>query len=111
MTKRRLKVIGIGAGNPEYITIQAVKALQQVTTFFIPLKGDDKAAIEDFRIQMIVVRKGLRGVQRELRREIDQLDAILKFFNIAFIPLLLGAATIVFALFHRTRRKLQVVTE
>ena len=75
------------------------------------LNPDDKAAIEDFRIQMIVVRKGLRGVQRELRREIDQLDAILKFFNIAFIPLLLGAATIVFALFRRTRRKVRVVTE
>ncbi len=29
----------------------------------------------------------------------EELDAILKFFNIAFIPLLLGAATIVFALF------------
>ena len=75
------------------------------------LNPDDKAAIEDFRIQMIVVRKGLRGVQRELRREIDQLDAMLKFFNIAFIPLLLGAATIVFALFRRTRRKVRVVTE
>ena len=49
MTKRRLKVIGIGAGNPEYITIQAVKALQQVTTFFIPLKGDDKADLHLLR--------------------------------------------------------------
>jgi hypothetical protein len=36
---------------------------------------------------------------------------MLKFFNIAFIPLLLGAATIVFALFRRTRRKVRVVTE
>ncbi len=75
------------------------------------LSPDDKAAIDDFRTQMIVVRKGLRGVQRELRREIDQLDAMLKFFNIAFIPLLLGAATIVFALFRRTRRKVRVITE
>jgi precorrin-6A synthase len=49
MIKRRLKVIGIGAGNPEYITIQAVKALQQVTTFFIPLKGDDKADLHLLR--------------------------------------------------------------
>ena len=75
------------------------------------LNSDDKAAIEDFRTQMIVVRKGLRGVQRELRREIDRLDAMLKFFNIAFIPLLLGAAIIVFALFRRTRRKVRVVAE
>ena len=75
------------------------------------LNSDDKAAIEDFRTQMIVVRKGLRGVKRELRREIDRLDAMLKFFNIAFIPLLLGAAIIVFALFRRTRRKVRVVAE
>ena len=75
------------------------------------LSSEDKAAIEDFRNQMIVVRRGLRDVQRELRREIDQLDAMLKFFNIAFIPLLLGAATIVFALFRRTRRKVRVITE
>ncbi|MCH7936810.1 MAG: Gldg family protein [Proteobacteria bacterium] len=75
------------------------------------LSPGDKAAIEDFRTQMIVVRQGLRSVQRELRREIDRLDAMLKFFNIAFIPLLLGAATIVFALFRRTRRKVRVVAE
>lgn len=75
------------------------------------LSPDDKAAIEDFRTRMIVVRKDLRGVQRELRLDIDRLDAMLKFFNIAFIPLLLGAATIVFTLFRRARRKAGVVTE
>lgn len=40
--KRRLLVIGIGAGHPDYITIQAINALNQVDVFFIPDKGMDK---------------------------------------------------------------------
>ncbi|MHB1796213.1 MAG: SAM-dependent methyltransferase, partial [Acidobacteriaceae bacterium] len=31
---RKLYLIGIGAGNPEYITIQAIKALNKVEVFF-----------------------------------------------------------------------------
>ena len=31
--------IGIGAGDPEYVTIQAVNALNQVDVFFILDKG------------------------------------------------------------------------
>lgn len=35
-------IIGIGAGNPEYITIQAVNALNRVDVFFLLDKGGDK---------------------------------------------------------------------
>lgn len=38
-------IIGIGAGNPEYITIQAVNALNRVDVFFLLDKGDDKASM------------------------------------------------------------------
>jgi precorrin-6A synthase len=31
---RKLYLIGIGAGNPEYITVQAIKALNVVDVFF-----------------------------------------------------------------------------
>jgi Precorrin-2 methylase len=31
---KKLLVIGIGAGNPDYITMQAVKALNLVDVFF-----------------------------------------------------------------------------
>jgi len=40
---RRLKLIGIGAGNPDYITIQAIKALEQVDVIFITDKGPGTA--------------------------------------------------------------------
>lgn len=47
--KRNLMVIGIGAGNPEYVTVQAVKALNKVSVFFIPNKGQDKADLHHLR--------------------------------------------------------------
>jgi precorrin-6A synthase len=39
---RKLYLIGIGAGNPEYITVQAVKALNTVDVFFFMDKGEAK---------------------------------------------------------------------
>jgi precorrin-6A synthase len=40
---RNLKLIGIGAGNPDYITMQAVNALKQVDVVFVTNKGNDTA--------------------------------------------------------------------
>jgi precorrin-6A synthase len=40
---RKLKLIGIGAGNPDYITLQAVDALKQVDVVFVTDKGEDTA--------------------------------------------------------------------
>jgi len=40
---RRLKLIGIGAGNPDYITIQAINALKQVDVVFVTDKGEETA--------------------------------------------------------------------
>jgi precorrin-6A synthase len=46
---RRLKLIGIGAGNPEHLTIQAVKALQQVDVVLLTDKGQDTADLVQAR--------------------------------------------------------------
>jgi precorrin-6A synthase len=46
---RKLFVIGIGVGDPDHITMQAIKALNQVDVFFIPDKGAEKAALRDLR--------------------------------------------------------------
>ncbi|MBV7555359.1 precorrin-6A synthase (deacetylating) [Pseudomonas sp. PDM28] len=46
---KKLLVIGIGAGNPDYITIQAVKALNQVDVFFLMDKGESKDKLIDLR--------------------------------------------------------------
>jgi len=40
---RKLKLIGIGAGNPDYITIQAINALREVDVVFVTDKGEDTA--------------------------------------------------------------------
>lgn len=40
---RTLKLIGIGAGNPDYITLQAVNALQKVDVVFLTDKGQETA--------------------------------------------------------------------
>jgi precorrin-6A synthase len=46
---RKIFVIGIGSGDPEQLTIQAIKALNQVDVFFIPDKGTEKAALYNLR--------------------------------------------------------------
>lgn len=46
---RKILIIGIGAGNPDYLTLQAVKALNQADVFFIPDKGAEKAALRELR--------------------------------------------------------------
>ena len=46
---KKLKVIGIGAGNPDYITMQAVKALNVVDVFFLMDKGQSKNKLIDLR--------------------------------------------------------------
>jgi precorrin-6A synthase len=38
---RRLLVIGVGAGDPEHVTVQAVRALGEVDVFFVVEKGGD----------------------------------------------------------------------
>ena len=46
---RKILIIGIGAGNPDYITVQAINALNQADVFFIPDKGTEKAALQRIR--------------------------------------------------------------
>jgi precorrin-6A synthase len=46
---RRILVIGIGAGHPEQITIQAINALQRADVLFITDKGPDKEELARLR--------------------------------------------------------------
>jgi precorrin-6A synthase len=39
---RKIFIVGIGAGNPDYITVQAINALNQVDVFFLTDKGREK---------------------------------------------------------------------
>ncbi|MGW1185967.1 precorrin-6A synthase (deacetylating) [Streptomyces drozdowiczii] len=51
--QRTVLVIGIGAGDPDHLTLQAVKAIRRADVFFIVGKGSDKASLTDLRHRMI----------------------------------------------------------
>lgn len=70
----------------------------------ILLSDKDRQTIESFRGEMINVRRELRGVQAELRRDIDKLDWWLRILNIAAVPLLVGVGGIAVALVRRRRQ-------
>jgi precorrin-6A synthase len=46
---RKVFVIGIGAGNPDYVTVQAINALNEVDVFFVMDKGREKADLVRLR--------------------------------------------------------------
>ena len=50
---KKLLIIGIGAGNPEYVTIQAVNALNEVDVFFVMDKGTAKEKLIALRKEII----------------------------------------------------------
>ncbi|PLP60313.1 precorrin-6A synthase (deacetylating) [Mesorhizobium loti] len=46
---RKVLVIGIGAGNPEHMTVQAINGLNRADVLFIPDKGAKKNELADLR--------------------------------------------------------------
>lgn len=56
---RKLIVIGIGAGNPEHLTVQAVEALNRVDVFFAMDKGGAKTDLVQLRRQ--ICERYIRG--------------------------------------------------
>ncbi|EJL02891.1 MULTISPECIES: precorrin-6A synthase (deacetylating) [Pseudomonas] len=46
---KKLSVIGIGAGDPDHLTMQAVKALNRMDVFFLMDKGPAKHKLRDLR--------------------------------------------------------------
>lgn len=69
------------------------------------LSADQQAAIGKFRARVLEIRRELRGVQLNLRRDIDQLDAKLKLINIAAMPAAVALFAIAIALFRRNRKR------
>lgn len=72
---KKLLLIGIGAGNPEHLTIQAVKALNRAKVFFILDKGyanDDLLRLRREICERYIENDDYRLVQvRDPRREDD----------------------------------------
>ena len=62
---RTLYVIGVGPGDPEQLTVQAINAMNQVDVFFVIDKGSVKADLVDLREEILrryVDRPGYRVV-------------------------------------------------
>lgn len=47
-----LTLIGIGTGNPDHVTFEAVKAMNAADLILIPLKGEDKADLAGLRLEI-----------------------------------------------------------
>jgi precorrin-6A synthase len=63
---RRLLVIGIGAGDPEHVTVQAIKALNAVDVFFVVDKGhpdDELVRLRREICERYIERPGYRIVE------------------------------------------------
>jgi len=67
------------------------------------LQEQDEAA--KFRADLLQSRKALREVQRNLRRNIDQLATRVRFINVALMPILVGFSALGLGVFRHRRRK------
>ncbi len=72
---RQLLVIGIGAGDPEHLTVQAINALNRADVIFIPDKGAEKASLAGLRSEICrrFITRSYRSVpyQVPVRRQPD----------------------------------------
>jgi ABC-2 type transport system permease protein len=67
------------------------------------LTPEERGAIDRFRERVVSVRGELRGVERDLRRDIDNLKAAVVFVNVWLAPLLIAAGGL-FLFWRRQRR-------
>jgi precorrin-6A synthase len=51
--QRAILVIGIGSGDPDHLTLAAIKAIRRADVFFVVGKGPSKSALTDLRLSMI----------------------------------------------------------
>jgi ABC-type uncharacterized transport system involved in gliding motility auxiliary subunit len=70
----------------------------------VALATEQTQAIDNFRSDMIGIRRQLRQVQLALRQDIDRLQAWTEFFDIAFVPILVGFAAIIIGIVRLRRR-------
>ncbi|MEK9679736.1 MAG: Gldg family protein [Rhodospirillaceae bacterium] len=67
------------------------------------LTSEQTKAFNQFRTEMLDVRKQLRDVQHNLRKDIESLDTRLKILNIWTVPLVVAVLAVILAIFRRRR--------
>ncbi len=50
---RKILVIGMGVGDPDHLTLQAVKAIGRADVFFVPDKGAEKSDLKALRTEIL----------------------------------------------------------
>lgn len=50
---RTILIVGIGAGDPAFLTLQAIEALKRTNVVFLPMKGEEKAGLNAVRMQLL----------------------------------------------------------
>jgi len=50
---KTILIVGIGTGNPEHVTIQAINALNRADVLLIPFKGEGKADLAELRRDIV----------------------------------------------------------
>ncbi|MGH8626281.1 MAG: hypothetical protein ACREYC_13770, partial [Gammaproteobacteria bacterium] len=67
------------------------------------LTPEQRKEIEKFREEQVQTRKELRAVQHDMRKHIEGLGILLKFINIALVPLLIAVFAISTAIYRLNR--------
>jgi precorrin-6A synthase len=65
---RKICVVGIGAGDPDHLTLQAAKAIGRTDVFFLLDKGETKASLIELRERLI------RGYSQPRKRIVEGRD-------------------------------------
>ena len=75
----------------------------------VTLSPAQQEEIEKFKGELLKIRRDLRGVQLDLRKDIERLKTRLWFFDIALIPLLVTVIAIGLGIWRMRRRRIATV--
>ena len=69
------------------------------------ISAAQRQEIENFRNEKVRIRGELREVRRELRKDIETLEAWLKFSNIGLVPILIAIGGVLIGAYRVRRRR------
>jgi ABC-type uncharacterized transport system involved in gliding motility auxiliary subunit len=85
-------------------TQKKIRSLQdQEQQSGVILTAAQQQEIDNFRGDMVTLRQELRGVQRSLRENVEQLSTWVKIINIWAVPVLIALAALALAVYRRLR--------
>lgn len=69
------------------------------------LTAEQQQEVQSFRERQLEIRRELRSVQGELRRDVERVEVWLKLLTVVFVPLAVAAASVGIAVLQRRRRR------